>query len=59
MKKENAIKFLARLHELETLYRVNVLTQIEKELIEALRTDFLKAYRSELWKSIELYLTEI
>jgi len=48
MKKENAIKYLKRLHELETLYRTNVLTQIEKELVASLRADFLKAYKGEL-----------
>lgn len=47
MKKENAIKFLKKLHELEDLYRCSLLDVDKLLLLEQIRFDFLKAYQGK------------
>ncbi len=45
MKKQNAIKYLKNLHELELKFSNNLLNLEKKELVASLRATFLKAYK--------------
>ena len=48
MKKQNAINYLKRLHELEDTFKGDLLSLEKKELVELLRAEFLKAYQGRL-----------
>jgi len=47
MKKQNAINYLKILHKLEKEFSDNLLTIEHKELVESLRTSFLKEYKKD------------